>query len=304
MNRSHAPYYVCLLAILAAGCSDDDDDDNNPGGGGPSAPSGDPLTVYVSNNGAGNQGTVDDFDQAYVLQQTVTPDNNEGVLLDHLGNLYQAGDATANGSVRIFSKIAGRTALDAFDTNLDRELGGGATSAMTSPKGIAVAHEAGLLMIADFGASEVVVYGTAAGGDVAPLARTALATPAWDVAYDEAADRLFAAVTDGTVAVFDAYVAGGFAPGAPGTPDRVITPADGVGTQVSVNLHGIALDAAGDRLVLSDVGDTGVNDDGALFVITGAAAADGNVVPDRTIRGPLTMLGNPVDVVLDGRELK
>src|SRR6186713_3314578 len=142
MNRSHAPYFVCLLAILAAGCSDDDDDDNNNPGG-PPAPSGDPLTVYVSNNGAGNQGTVDDFDQAYVLQQTVTPDNNEGVLLDHLGNLYQAGDATANGSVRIFSKIAGRTALDAFDANLDRELGGGATSAMTSPKGIAVAHGAG-----------------------------------------------------------------------------------------------------------------------------------------------------------------
>ncbi len=299
MTRAYAPLFMAL-AVLATACSDDDDDDDKPSA--PSAPSGDPLSVYLSNNGPGNQGEVDQFDQAFVAVNTTVPGNNQGVALDVLGNLYQAGDL-AGGTVRVFSKVGSRPSLNPFDLSVDRELGG-PSAGMSEPKGIAVAHEAGLLMIADNGVNSVFVYGTAAGGDSLPLAITALPSAPWDLAYDEGSDRLFLAMTDGTVAVFDGYVAGDFAPGFPATPTRTINPVDGAGAAVSTNLHGIAYDSANDRLVVSDVGDTAINDDGALLMITGASTADGDTVPARIIRGPLTLLGNPVDVVLDGQEVR
>ena len=63
-------------------------------------------------------------------------------------------------------------------------------------------------------------------------------------------------------------------------------------------------DADSDRLVVSDVGDASVADDGQIFVINDASTADGAVEPARTIAGPSTMLGNPVDIILSGTTLR
>ena len=63
-------------------------------------------------------------------------------------------------------------------------------------------------------------------------------------------------------------------------------------------------------LVVTDVGDAGVNDDGSIYVFNDidkdGDGRDGssNLQPDRVIRGPATMLGNPVDVIVDGSEAR
>jgi hypothetical protein len=46
-----------------------------------------------------------------------------------------------------------------------------------------------------------------------------------------------------------------------------------------------------------------VTTDGAIFVIAGADAADGDVAVQAAIRGDQTKLGNPVDIAFDGVNL-
>lgn len=148
--------------------------------------------------------------------------------------------------------------------------------------------------------SRLSIFGTAAAGNVAPLAETPLPANAWDLEYDAENDRMYVALVNGTIAVFDDYVANDFV----GTPDRTITPSDASGTKISVNCHGIVYDAIGDRLVVSDVGDPMSATDGQIFVIDSGSTSDGNVSVSRQLGGASTNLGNPVDLVLSGTELR
>ncbi|MCA9793643.1 MAG: hypothetical protein KC910_17650 [Candidatus Eremiobacteraeota bacterium] len=296
-------------ALLFTGCNDS----NNDFFGGTGGQQGRPInifgiTVYVSNNGAGNAGQVDQTDQVFTNQATSTPGNNEGVDLDPFGNLYQAGDLAA-GSLRVFSKVKGRTT--AFNVVSDREITG-ANTTLTNPKGIARANARGLVIIADFGtdlaSSGLTVFGENAGGNVPPMVKRNVGARPWDVAYDETNDRLYVAFTNGTIGVFDTFVGGNFAPG--GAPTRVITPVDGNNAQLSTNIHGIVFDPLFNRIIASDVGAAnagqGANfaSDGSIYVIANAATATGNVQPVRVIRGDQTMLGNPVDISYDGLNLR
>ncbi len=275
------------VAVTLAACGGNGSDRsliNSPGvAQGPS--------LLVMHNGSGNAGQIDRLNAGLEVQGTFNADANEGIALDLLGNLYAANDsAGAPSTLQVLHQLAERTDGSAAVPTLDRSVA--APGSMTL-KGIAIAHEAGLVMAANIGGNSVEVYGTAAGESATPLASTALSGNTWDLAYDEAADRLFLAMTNGTVMVVDDYVAGGFM----STPARVITP-DTAGT-VS-NMHGIAYRADSDTLVVSDVGDAAVADDGQLYVIENASTANGTVTPARTLAGPATKLGNPVDLVLDG----
>lgn len=298
LNRLSWPKLTLLAAAMAAisACSDDDDDDNDMG------MDQDDLTpgMFVrANNGPDNAGSVDTLDQDGMLQSTFMTGANEGVAFDMTGTLYQAGDSDTS-LLRMTCDFTDRDNGGSFNLQRDRELSGANTGLM-NPKGIAVADRAGLIMVANFGAGDVRVFGTSAGGDATPLATLPLTAPAWDLAYDEASDRLFLALTDGTIGVYDDFVGSGMNAN---SANRIITPADGDGTPVSVNSHGIAYDADSDRLVVSDVGDAAVADDGAIFVIDDASTAMGNVSVARHIAGPDTLLGNPVDIVLSGSELR
>lgn len=263
--------------------------------GTPAFPSANFLLAF---NGPDNAGDVSLTDQNAAVLKTINSANNEGVALDPLANLIHAGDSSL-GSIRTLCHITDRADGAVYSNMLDREISGAATGLM-NPKGIHVAQGAGLIMIADFNGMRVSIFGAAAAGDVAPLAETITSAKPWDLTYDEVNDRLFLALTDGTVAVYDEYVAGGFA----AMPARVITPSDEMQTTISVNIHGIVYDRSNDKLVLSDVGDAASATDGAIFVIGNASSADGNVSVERSISGAASMLGNPVDIVLSGSDLR
>ncbi|MDD3765267.1 MAG: hypothetical protein PHP86_18385 [Nevskiales bacterium] len=281
-------------SVLAAAC---DTDSAYVSGGDSPALSFSPSQVFVANNGADNAGTIDRRDGGYLLQGGFASGSNEGIVLDGAGNLMQAGDGAAGIALRTLCAVGERSA--GFDAARDREIAGALTG-LVNPKGVITIPAAGTAVVANFNAMNLQVFGAAAAGDVTPVATTPLPANPWDLVYDAAADRLFVALTNGSVAVFDAYVAGGYLGGSA----RTIVPAGDDGQQISVNLHGIAYDAQGDRLVVSDVGSAAVDDDGAIFVIADASTADGPVQPLRSISGPSTHLGNPVDIVLDGADLR
>lgn len=185
-----------------------------------------------------------------------------------------------------------------FNLGYDRRIRGFFTG-FSQPRNVAIAHAAGLLMVSDSGTADIKVFGTAATGNVPPLFTAAPPAAPWDLAYDDAADRLFASLTDGTIAVFD-----DFAAVRPVVADRVIVPTtDGV-TQATTSLRGIALvpGSMGDRLVFTDVGAVGADVDGLVGAIDGASVADGRT--DATILpASRSTLRDPVDVVAtaDGR---
>ena len=273
---------------------------NNPGA---NAFDPDAMTVYVSNNGPDNAGNIDVFNERFELQSVFMGGNNEGLEVDSAGNVYQAGDSERGPSIRIISQLYARENL-AFDDALDREISGDATG-LVAPKGLELAEDAGFIIAADFGDSSVKVFNTSDDGNASPVATTGLEVAPWDVVYDPNADRLFAALTDGTVSVFDSYL-DGFGSGG---PDRIITPARD-DAQISDNLHGIAYDFDSDTLVVSDVGaattseQPGFKNDGSLYVLENASTASGNVTPRRVVEGRWTLLGNPVDIILNGDEVR
>ena len=176
----------------------------------------------------------------------------------------------------------------------------GPETGIVTPKGIVLNAALDRLFIADTAAANIKVFDTAAFGDVAPLFvfDDLGGAPVWDVAYDDAEDRLYAAGVDGVVRVFDAALAsmGNDAPA------RLIVPTDGA-EKISVNLHGIHYDAASKVLILSDVGDAMNPMDGAIFLIADADTAEGDVEVLAAIRGDQTRLGNPVDIAFDGTAL-
>ena len=213
----------------------------------------------------------------------------------------------SQGGILIVNRLADSRDGGMFDASRDRTITGDQTG-LVAPKGLDIASAQGVVIVADFGAQNINVFSTEAGGNVAPLYVTSdLGSDmrsVWDLDYDPVNDRLFVAATDGTVLVYDDYVDSMGA----GGPDRVITPTNG-SSKVSVNLHGVvhvssADGYSGDVLILSDVGDAGSNSDGQLFVIENGSTANGNVAV-RTHRSAAlkSTLGNPVDITFDGKDL-
>jgi hypothetical protein len=304
---SLGPSIIALSLTLAlSGCVDDGDtgpagpagmdgaDGNDGSDGAPGLPQG---VFLIANNGDSNRGTLTRADQNAAMLSQFTSGNNEGVMLDSTGNLFQAGDSST-GSLRTVCRMTSRSGgmyMPAYDKDIT-----GANTGLTNPKGIHLAEHSGMVFVADFNGMRISIFGSQAAGDVTPVAEIPLSAKPWDVTVDEVNDRMYVALTDGTVAVYDNVMGSGFSP----TVMRSIVPADADGNQLSVNLHGIVYDAGSDRLVVSDVGDAAVADDGQLFVINNAAMADGNTLPARQVGGPMSMLGNPVDIILTGTTLR
>jgi hypothetical protein len=251
--------------------------------------------VLVARNGPENAGQVAQFNTTFDTKfDTVNVGNNEGIALDNQGNLYQCGDGKAGPSIRVFARFAERANKGGveFDANRDREIKGAKTT-LKNPKGIDLDNKRGLIFVAENGNGTLLIFSSEAGGDVAPIANITLPAKPWDVEYDDGSDTLFVALVNGKCAVFDKFAFSGFS----ATPSRTIEP------EGSVNLHGIAYDRAKDVLLLSDVGQANSNTDGKLFVIKTASKVYGPVKPARTIEGADTKLGNPVDIVWDGKDL-
>ena len=283
----------------ADGLNGADGVDGSPGQDGVPGQDGAPgfaaSTFLVANNGDANRNTVSVVDQNANSLSTVTTGANEGIVFTEGGALVQAGDS----DLPLLRTLCNFDTQTNYMMSTGKEITGTSTG-LVNPKGTTFAEDAGLVMVADFNGQKVSVFGGQAAGDVAPVAEIMVSAKPWDLAYDEQNDRLFVALTDGTLAVYDNVAGSGFAP----TVMRSVVPSDADGNQISINLHGIAYEPMSNRMVLSDVGDAAVADDGQIFVLDNVSSADGAVVPTRVIGGASTQLGNPVDIILTGSDLR
>lgn len=184
-----------------------------------------------------------------------------------------------------------------------RMVGGTEAAGIVSPKGLDIIEELDLVLIANFGATNIKGFSLSAEGDVAPTVFIddlgGVDGSIWDVYYAEEIDTLFATGTTGALLAY-----GNFSEdmGANG-PTAIIYPSNGDGEAVTINLHGVAYDAASDTVIVTDVGSADDATDGHIYAVPGASMANGNVTVSLHILGPESMLGNPVDVVWDGNGL-
>ena len=235
-----------------------------------------------------------------VLSQLGSVTSVQSVVLDGAGNgLVSFDGAVQSGGGGVFaipglSALVGDLPTDATALRL-----WGPNTDIVAPKGIVLDASDNTLFVADFGAADVKVFDGTSLADSAPLfTLSALGAAPWDVAYDDAADRLFVALVNGTVLVFDDLLTN-----QGGVAARTIIPTNDMDMKISVNLHGVEYDAANDLLLLSDVGSAMSNSDGQLFLIGAASTADGNVPVQAQVGGNMTKLGNPVDIAYDGVNL-
>lgn len=280
--------------------------------------------LYIAFDGGGDVGSTDIY--AANLGSRVGGFNtglNEGIA-DNSGTLNAVGVIGGQATLRRFPDFAAR-AGGSFDLAQDDSF---QYPAIRAPRGIAVAGLTnGQLIVADAPAATTgedltsvpslhlltTVVNLAPPTLLATISVSTASGRTWDVAYDAFVDRLFAAMTNGSVAVYDNFVSratlAGIGSGSAVTPSRLITPGvvtGGVSAKTSVNLHGISYNRATNQLVVSDVGDAASDSDGAIYVIDAASTASNAAVgggaaivsPSREIRGASTLLGNPVDVLL------
>ena len=242
----------------------------------------------------------------------------ESVAFDTLGNGYATLDVRGgNGALMM---VAGLNTLSSRAIGDGNRVTAGPQTGLVAPKGLAVVRMRNLtvagrpvatrrvVLVADFGARNVKAFDVLSAGDTPPVFTISNLGPppatgtrsVWDVDYDAVDDRLFVACTDGVVLVYDNASQNPDTKG----PARIITPTDAAVTvKISVNLHGIQYDRANNALFLSDVGSAASATDGQVFVVGGASTASGPTPVNYRNGGAGTRLGNPVDLVFDGRHL-
>lgn len=228
----------------------------------------------------------------------------ESISLDQNGDAivsFDDGQAVSTGGLSVISRLGLRDDAGAYSALRDRQIMGSNTN-LLAPKGVEVVGSYGLVLVADLNATApgaIKAYSLCAEGNAAPVFETTLldGTRPWDVDYDPEADRLYVAATNGTIQVYDNYMAN---PGA--APARTIDPDDQSGFGAS-NIHGIVHDSVNNRLIVSDVGSATVADDGRIYVIDNADTANGLTALRLELAGAATALGNPVDLAFDGTNL-
>lgn len=284
---------VAVMALSA--CSDDDTDD------------GDELVsdypqgrfAVVMNDGQGPGSISILAPDIATVRSTLSTGANQGVTVGADGTLYQNSDAEGSAGIRAFSQAADRADMDSFGS-VDRQIG-------SSPgKGLSTLSGMGLLASCDVtdAAADLKLYSTTAGEQASPVALMDLPASCWDSAYDAQTDRLYLAMTDGTLGIIDAVSdLGLLMPEQDSTAvvlgndviDRTLSVVDADGMQLSVNFHGVAVENG--MVLVSDVGSPDSPSDGALYVFADDGVLDGEQ-NSAAVAGPATMLGNPVDVLL------
>lgn len=287
------PLFVSTSVLFVAGCNNDDNDNGS---------NNDLTTLFVANDlgsdiGNINRYTFDAGSGPGNVQQAIKLSLAEGIAQDAGHNIYQAGiNGNGQGTIRVgCAPVANQSAYPLW-----RSL----TTALNSPKGSAIAQKAGYIIATESGAevNAVSLVSSSAAGSATPvfvIPRASVGdSGAWDVSYDETSDKLFIALTNGKVAYYADFMARIRTGDA--QPSRIFSATNAL---AKTNMHGIVYDAAADRLIVSDVADAASADDGSIYVFESASMLQGAVTPNRTLRGPNTHLGNPVDLQMRGNDL-
>lgn len=292
---SRSPLFIAMaMALTLTACSDDDDSDGMSTDGDTSIPAG---RFAVAMNDGQNTGSVFIYSpDLATLDRTLVTGANQGLAVGSDGTLFQNGDGAGDAGIRAMNRAADRADMDGFGAS-DRIIG-------SAPgKGLFTVPAMGLLASCDVTDEQAGLkfYSSTAGEQAEAVSSITLPASCWDGFHSESEDRLYLALTNGSLAIIDEVsqidllASTGVRSFDEQVLDRIITVVDSDGTQQSVNFHGVSAENA--MVLVSDVGSADSPTDGALYLFSDDGSLNGEVMLE-PVSGPATMLGNPVDVLL------
>jgi hypothetical protein len=248
--------------------------------------------VFVSSNNAGTIAAYGYSDAGGITSSSFgsVANDADGVHYDELADVLYQLNRTDN-VINAYSNVQGSLTTGGAPT-----LTATSTSDFTNGREIAVSGNK-LVVAQDASASngdvnQFVTY-TISGTSITLDKVQPTDINLWGITFD-GADLVAIVDNSSDVAVFNDFLA---QPNGAVTASAIITVSDMVRT------HGLTYDADNDIMILTDVGSGAVADDGAFAYITNwiGASADGTITAAEQIRieGPLSTLGNPVDVAYD-----
>jgi uncharacterized surface protein with fasciclin (FAS1) repeats len=263
------------------------------------------FTVYASLNPADLAGDAIVMISSDLTETAQTFNGFEGIA--SVQSVAFTADGTAYATVDVAENqggivvVEGMGAAESMMVGMGtRMIGGTENAGLVSPKGLEIIEALDLVLVANFGASNIKGFSLSAEGDAAPTVFINDLGDAggsiWDIHYAEEIDTLFAAGTTGALLAYADFSTDMGMSG----PSAVILPSNAAGEAVAINLHGVDYDAASDTVIVTDVGLADDSTDGHIYAIPGASMANGNTSVSLHITGPESRLGNPVDLEFDG----
>lgn len=245
---------------------------------------------------ATSTGPIDQFDVRGLLRVSrYDADVNLSLVADRNIDLYGTRDSGGTQNIRVLNRSLNRFA--GFSNGRDGEI---FVTGLNRGLGIVSVDSRDLLIVANSNGamSNVLVIGKHArgssGSPVAALGSTASFTTGEPrgIAYDEPRDRLYVAISDGTIAIYDNFLAAGL----PGNLAPTARPGVNVAGGGAVILSGLTLLQGTDVLVLSNLGATSgtVNLDGSILLLAGASQLGAGNATAQLVGLPGTPLADPV----------
>jgi len=285
---------IYLLGVLAglsffASCSDDDNNNNNQQ---------QTVELYTSSNTSGKI-SVTNLSNGQVVSLGNADDINldsDGIYYDPVSDQIIQASRSRN-KLNLYENIKDAIANNGTLLNV----GNGISDIhFTNPREIAVTGNTIFVVQDQSAANEMtnkIVVFTKNGNEFSKTKTYTIDFKLWGIHAD--GNNLYAVVDNtGNIARFDDILS---------MPEGAIFPTKIVSIAGLTRTHGITYSAESDVMVLTDIGDAAVDNDGGIVFIDNWTEIFNNVTSGNGINmglqhriyGPSTMLGNPVDVAYD-----
>ena len=280
---------LVLLAFIPAlfSCSNDDNS---------TTPSNPELRLVTSSNTSGKVSYTDLMESSPTVKSfTIGSLDTDGVFYDSERDEILLASRSFN-KLEVYNGIKNAVATNAAALNLALASG----SEFNNPREVAVVGDKVVVTqdqnAANANTNKLLVY-QRTGNSLTLLNNYTVNFKTWGIAIDGTTLYAIADLT-GDLVVFENFF---------GKPNGAITPTKRVTIQGLVRTHGIAFSKMDDRMVLTDVGAASSDFDGGLIVINnfssvlGMTSNGGTIALSNQVRiyGPMSTMGNPVDVAYD-----
>lgn len=280
---------LVLLAFIPAlfSCSNDDNS---------TTPSNPELRLVTSSNTSGKVSYTDLMESLPTVKSfTIGSLDTDGVFYDSERDEILLASRSFN-KLEVYNGIKNAVATNAAALNLALASG----SEFNNPREVAVMGDKIVVTqdqnAANANTNKLLVY-QRTGNSLTLLNNYTVNFKTWGIAIDGTTLYAIADLT-GDLVVFENFF---------GKPNGAITPTKRVTIQGLVRTHGIAFSKMDDRMVLTDVGAASSDSDGGLIVINnfssvlGMTSNGGTIALSNQVRiyGPMSTMGNPVDVAYD-----
>lgn len=282
--------FIGAIAIALTSCSNDDETQM-------SSPSTSEFKLVTSSNTSGKISYIDFLETSPTVKSFTIPSMDaEGIYYDSAKDALILASRT-NNKLELYNSL--KTAITSNATSLS--LSSSSTSDFNNPRETAMSGDKIIVTqdqnAANANTNKILVYQKFDSGLISFNKSFTVNFKVWGI-FMEGTTLYAVADLTSDIVVFENFLS---------NPSGAITPTKRITIAGLVRTHGITYSKTDDRMILTDVGSATVDNDGALIVINNftsvlnATPNAGTITTTSQVKisGPMSTLGNPVDVAYD-----